>query len=123
MIKALMKIPDIMLEETVGDVWSLTVGKFDARFEPRGELAGILLIKIDDVSLSLSLINQCQRQFSSGDYANNLSLVVMNECWWLAQYIDDEASVACDLSLQRQLVECIHVLARSASEQGIQSWS
>ncbi|MGL5968958.1 MAG: hypothetical protein ACRCZ6_17695 [Kluyvera sp.] len=123
MIKALMKIPDIMLVETSGYAWSLTVGRFDARFEARGELAGILLIKLNDISLPLALINQWQRQFSSGEYMNNLSLVVMNECWWLAQYIQDETSLASDVHLQSQLVECMYTLAHAANQVSAQSWS
>lgn len=113
MIDALMKIPDIVLEEATKEGWSLTVGRFEARFEPREELAWILLIKLNDITLPLTLVEQWQRQLSSGDYANNLALVVMDECWWLAQYFDENVDIANEIHLQIQLAECMHILARA----------
>lgn len=122
MIEILMAIPDIVVEKKEAQNWILTVGRFYGCFEVRAKNSGVLLISLTGITLPVPLLNQWQQQFSSGEYENNLALMMKNGCWWLAQYIENNSGLPADIHLQLQLVECMYLLTQQDASHSTCSW-
>lgn len=73
----------------------------------------MLFIKLNASVPSLSLLEQWNSQFSSGEFANNFALVHRHSYWWLAQHFESTETLNKGVQLQIELVECMLSIMRS----------
>lgn len=120
MIKTLMEMPDIMIYNSNKGIWLLTAGKFTGEFQLYEKEKAVLLIKLNDLAPSFSLLESWQRQFSTGEFEQNMAVVRQDDCWWLGQYFDRIDTLVESINLQILIAESMCFLTeRDAVSHGL----
>ncbi|HEY3591032.1 MAG TPA: hypothetical protein VGL07_13325 [Buttiauxella sp.] len=122
MIRALMGIPEIVVEDGGCYEWNLMAAGLHGRFLICEESVGMLFLQLADSVLSVKLVEHWHYQFSNGEFATRMALAFQNNCWWLVQRFECTEALRSAVCLQIQLAECIQAIARSDAQPSVLNW-